>query len=113
MAAIWGFIHEPSNTGTGTGTAEEVILTFNESVPASTAINIQDGSYAGQVTPPTLEGSMTITLPASFLTDAGIQALLNGQEIHKGADITRSSSTQVTLTFKLHTNDQLKLRKLT
>jgi len=105
-------IHEPQSEGGagGTVTAEEVILTFPDNVSSGTAINIQDGTYAGGG-PATVEGSMTLTLPAAFNTDALIQALLNGQEIKKGDDVTRVSSTQLSFSIKLKKDDQVKVRQ--
>lgn len=111
MEAIWGFIHEPPAAPSPATVVDEVILTFNESVPSGTAINIQTGAYAGQVVPPTVEGSTTITLPTDFNTDAKIQAILNGLDLKKGGDISRTSATQVTMSDKLKSGDILKVRK--
>lgn len=112
MSVFQGFIQEPSSGGGGTGltTALEVILTFQEIVPSGTAINIQTGAYGGQVIPPIVEGTTTITLPAAFNTDALIQVLLNGLEQKKPQDVARASATQVTLSDKLKKNTILKVR---
>ena len=89
---------------------DEVILTLNDSAYTSgTALNIQTGVYAGGG-PATVEGSATLTLPATFISDAGITVLLNGQEIKKGTDVTRISATKVALSIDLDTDDQIKIR---
>lgn len=107
-----GFIQEASTAGAGgLSTAQEVILTFHETVPAGTAINIQTGAYGGQVIPPTVEGTTTITLPTTFNTDANIQVLLNGLEIKKPEDAARASATQLTFSDRLKRNTILKVRQ--
>lgn len=107
-----GFIHEPSSGGVASGLtqAEEVILTLPDNdLTIGTAISIQTGVYAGGG-PATVEGTATLTLPASFATDALIQVLLNGQEIKRGTDVTRTSATQVSFAEKLKKDDQIKIR---
>ena len=111
MDTIWGFIHEPAATGTtGLTKAEEVILTLpDNNLTAGTAINIQNGTYPGGG-PATVEGTATLTLPSTFVTDAEVQVFLNGQEIKKGTDTIRASSTQLTFSDRLKKDDQIKVR---
>jgi len=109
---VWQFIHEPQSGGTtGLTGAREVILTFHETVPAATAINIQTGAYPGQIVPPTVEGTTSIVLPATFNTDALIQALLNGLELKKPEDVARASATQITFTDRIKRDTILKVRQ--
>ena len=104
-----GGVADVTISGGGT-TVEEVILTLTDNnLTAGVAMSIQTGIYAGGG-PATVEGTATLTLPATFITDANIIALLNGQEIKKGTDVLRASSTQVTFSEKLKTTDQVKIR---
>lgn len=89
----------------------EVVITFHETVPAATAINIQTGAYSGQTLAPTVEGTTTLTLPVTFSTDALIQVMLNGLELKKPEDVARASATQITLTDRIKRNTILKVRK--
>ena len=88
----------------------EVILTFKETISAGTAINIQTGAYAGQVLAPTVEGTLTLTLPSAFNTDATHQVLMNGLELKKPGDVLRASSTQLSFSDKIKVNHILKVR---
>lgn len=105
-----GFIYEPAVSGGSALVVQEVVITFAEKVPSGTAINIQTGSYAGQVNPPTVEGTTTLTLPVTFNTDASLQVILNGSELKKPEDASRTSSTQLTLSDKVKNGAILKVR---
>ena len=91
----------------------EVILTFAEGIASGVAIDIQTGAYAGQVLPPTVEGTTTLTLPAAsvFNDAATIQVIMNGLELKKaGGDVIRASSTQLSFSDKIKKNHILKVR---
>ena len=103
------FISEPAGAAAGLTQAEETILTLPDALASGTAINIRTGVYAGGG-PATVEGTTTLTLPTTFTTDAEITVLLNGQEIKKGDDVIRASSTQLSFSTGLKKDDQIKLR---
>jgi len=109
---VFPFITEPSTSASGgLTTAQEVILTFHERIPSGTAINIQTGAYAGQVIPPTVEGTTTMTLPADYNTNTLIQVILNGLEKKKPNDAARASATQLTFAARIRKNTILKVRQ--
>lgn len=113
--SVWGFINEPSKgsaPGPGDYEVDEVTITFAETVPAGTVINIQTGSYPGQVLPPTVFGD-SITLPASaalFNEEGRIEVSLNGVEQAKGSKVNWLSTTQVTLSKTLYDCNKLTIR---
>ena len=112
METIWGFIHEPATLESlgALSKAEEVILTLpDNALTAGTAISIQTGIYAGGG-PATVEGTTTLTLPATFNTEALVSVLLNGMELKRGVDVIRASSTQVSFAWRLLKRDQVKIR---
>jgi len=86
-------------SGGGFTTVSEVILSFPDTVPAGTAINIQTGVYGGGG-PATVFGDL-ITLPAvgaTFKTDGRVQVHLNGQNLFKGDSIGDETANWVSST---------------
>lgn len=80
-------------------TVDEVVLSFPDTVPADTAINIQTGVYGGGG-PATVFGD-AITLPATgaaFKGSGNIQVYLNGQNLFKGDSIGDESANWVSST---------------
>jgi len=99
----------------GLATVNEVVLTFPDTVPADTAVNIQTGVYGGGG-PAAVFGDL-ITLPTTgvlFKGDGRVQVYLNGQNLFKGDSIGDEaanwvSTTQIALDVKIKKFSILKI----
>lgn len=107
LALVWAHLRARGLAATW----NEMVLTFTADLDASTSFSIQTGAPGSATT----DGDIfTLHDTAAEFNDDGMVAVhRNGLLLHKGVDVSWSSTTQLVFPIKLKAGDVIQIERIT